>query len=322
MKTILVTGGAGYIGSHTVLALGERGYDVVTLDNLSAGHRWAVRHGELVELDLLDREGLNRLFAARCFDAVVHFAAHIQVPESVERPLKYYVNNVGGTLNLLEAMVRHGPLRLIYSSSAAVYGIPEVIPVAEDAPLRPINPYGHTKAMAERMLRDMDRAGEISYIALRYFNVAGADPGGRLGEGKEWAPHLITVAVRAATGRRAGMTVFGTDYPTPDGTGVRDYIHVSDLAKAHVLALEHLLATGESGVFNCGYGRGYSVLEVLDAVREVTGVDFPVEYAGRRAGDPPALVADSRRIRERLGWEPRLDDLRRIVETAWRWELP
>jgi len=311
VKTILVTGGAGYIGSHTVLALGERGYDVVTLDNLSAGHRWAVRHGELVELDLLDREGLDRLFAA-----------HIQVPESVERPLMYYVNNVGGTLNLLAAMVRHGPRRLIYSSSAAVYGIPEVIPVAEDAPLRPINPYGHTKAMAERMLRDMDRAGEISYIALRYFNVAGADPGGRLGEGKEWAPHLITVAVRAAAGRRAGMTVFGTDYPTPDGTGVRDYIHVSDLAEAHVLALEHLLATGESGVFNCGYGRGYSVLEVLDAVREVTGVDFPVEYAGRRAGDPPALVADSRLIRERLGWQPRLDDLRRIVETAWRWELP
>ncbi|MEW6458137.1 MAG: NAD-dependent epimerase/dehydratase family protein, partial [Bacillota bacterium] len=206
MKTILVTGGAGYIGSHTVLALGERGYDVVTLDNLSAGHRWAVRHGELVELDLLDREGLDRLFAARRFDAVVHFAAHIQVPESVERPLMYYVNNVGGTLNLLAAMVRHGPRRLIYSSSAAVYGIPEVIPVAEDAPLRPINPYGHTKAMAERMLRDMDRAGEISYIALRYFNVAGADPGGRLGEGKEWAPHLITVAVRAATGRRAGVT--------------------------------------------------------------------------------------------------------------------
>ncbi|ACA60158.1 UDP-glucose 4-epimerase GalE [Candidatus Desulforudis audaxviator] len=322
MKTILVTGGAGYIGSHTVLALGERGYDVVTLDNLSAGHRWAVRHGELVELDLLDREGLDRLFAARRFDAVVHFAAHIQVPESVERPLMYYVNNVGGTLNLLAAMVRHGPRYLIYSSSAAVYGIPEVIPVAEDAPLRPINPYGHTKAMVERILRDMARAGEIDYIALRYFNVAGADPGGRLGEGKEWAPHLITVAVRAAAGRRAGMTVFGTDYPTPDGTGVRDYIHVSDLAEAHVLALEHLLATGESGVFNCGYGRGYSVLEVLDAVREVTGVDFPVEYAGRRAGDPPALVADSRLIRERLGWQPRLDDLRLIVETAWRWELP
>jgi UDP-glucose 4-epimerase len=320
VKRILVTGGAGYIGSHTVLALGERGFYVVTLDNLSAGHRWAVRHGELVELDLLDREGLDRLFAARRFDAVVHFAAHIQVPESVERPLMYYANNVGGTLNLLAAMARHGPRRLIYSSSAAVYGIPEVIPVAEEAPLRPINPYGHTKAMAERMLRDMGRAGEMDYIALRYFNVAGADPGGCLGEGKEWAPHLITVAVRAATGRRAGVTVFGTDYPTPDGTGVRDYIHVLDLAEAHVLALEHLLATGESGVFNCGYGRGYSVLEVLDAVREVTGVDFPVEYAGRRAGDPPALVADSRRIRDRLGWRPRLDDLHRIVETAWRWE--
>ncbi|MBE0465754.1 MAG: UDP-glucose 4-epimerase GalE [Candidatus Desulforudis sp.] len=321
MKTVLVTGGAGYIGSHVVKALGERGYRVVTFDNLSAGHRWAVLHGELIEGDLLDKRSLDGLFAARRFAAVMHFAAHIAVPESVAEPLKYYVNNVAGTLNLLEAMRRHGCGRLIYSSSAAVYGIPRVIPVPEEAPPAPVNPYGHTKAMLEQVLRDMARAGDLAYTSLRYFNVAGADPDGRLGEGKDWAPHLITVSVRAALGRRAGVTVYGTDYPTPDGTGVRDYIHVSDLAEAHVLCLEPLLAGGESAVYNCGYGRGHSVLEVVNTVKEVTGVDFPVEFAGRRAGDPPALVADSGRIRRVLGWEPRFDDLRRIVETAWRWEM-
>jgi UDP-glucose 4-epimerase len=304
-----------------VKALGERGYKVVTFDNLSAGHRWAVLYGELIEGDLLDESRLSEVLSAGRFDAVMHFAAHIAVPESVAQPLKYYTNNITGTLNLLAAMQKHGLHRLIYSSSAAVYGIPEVIPVPEEAPLAPINPYGHTKAMAEQVLRDLAQAGELSYTALRYFNVAGADPAGRIGEGKDWAPHLITVSVRAALGRRPqGVQVFGTDYSTPDGTGIRDYIHVDDLAAAHVLCLEHLLATGESEVYNCGYGRGHSVLEVINTVREVAGVDFPVEFAGRRAGDPPALVADNRKIRERLGWQPRFDDLRRIIETAWQWE--
>lgn len=321
MSRVLVTGGAGYIGSHVVKALGERGYKVVTFDNLSAGHRWAVLYGELIEGDLLDESRLSEVLSAGRFDAVMHFAAHIAVPESVAQPLKYYTNNITGTLNLLAAMQKHGLHRLIYSSSAAVYGIPEVIPVPEEAPLAPINPYGHTKAMAEQVLRDLAQAGELSYTALRYFNVAGADPAGRIGEGKDWAPHLITVSVRAALGRRPqGVQVFGTDYSTPDGTGIRDYIHVDDLAAAHVLCLEHLLATGESEVYNCGYGRGHSVLEVINTVREVAGVDFPVEFAGRRAGDPPALVADNRKIRERLGWQPRFDDLRRIIETAWQWE--
>ncbi len=321
VRTILVTGGAGYIGSHVVKALGAQGYQVVTFDNLSTGHRQAVLYGELVEGDLLDKGRLDEVLGARRFDAVIHFAAHISVPESVTQPLRYYANNVTGTLNLLAAMKKHGCGRLIYSSSAAVYGIPEVIPVPEEAPLAPINPYGRTKAMVEQVLRDLAHAGDLAYTSLRYFNVAGADPAGRIGEGKDWAPHLVTVSVRAALGRRPGVTVFGTDYPTPDGTGVRDYIHVEDLAAAHVLCLEHLLETGESAVYNCGYGRGYSVLEVIGAVKDVTGVDFPVELAGRRAGDPPALVADSSKIRGRLGWQPRFDDLRQIIETAWQWEL-
>jgi UDP-glucose 4-epimerase len=304
-----------------VKALGAQGYQVVTFDNLSTGHRQAVLYGELVEGDLLDKGRLDEVLGARRFDAVIHFAAHISVPESVTQPLRYYANNVTGTLNLLAAMKKHGCGRLIYSSSAAVYGIPEVIPVPEEAPLAPINPYGRTKAMVEQVLRDLAHAGDLAYTSLRYFNVAGADPAGRIGEGKDWAPHLVTVSVRAALGRRPGVTVFGTDYPTPDGTGVRDYIHVEDLAAAHVLCLEHLLETGESAVYNCGYGRGYSVLEVIGAVKDVTGVDFPVELAGRRAGDPPALVADSSKIRGRLGWQPRFDDLRQIIETAWQWEL-
>ena len=320
MARILVTGGAGYIGSHVVKALGARGYETVTYDNLAAGHRWAVLYGDLFEGDLLDPVRLDEVFGSKDFDAVMHFAAHISVPESVAQPLEYYLNNVAGTLNLLAAMRKHGCKRLIYSSSAAVYGIPSKVPVSEDAPLAPINPYGHTKAMIEQVLADLAQAGHLTYTSLRYFNVAGADPEGRLGEGKDWAPHLITVCVRAALGRRPGVTVFGTDYPTPDGTGVRDYIHVEDLAVAHVLCLERLLESGQSAVYNCGYGRGHSVLEVIRAVKEVTGVDFPVQFAGRRAGDPPALVADSRKIGTQLGWQPRFDDLRRIVATAWQWE--
>jgi UDP-glucose 4-epimerase len=250
----------------------------------------------------------------------MHFAAHIVVPESVAQPLKYYINNVQGTLNLLAAMKRSGVKKMIFSSSAAVYGVPELVPVPEAAPMQPINPYGQTKAVVEQVLQDLSAAKEMDYVSLRYFNVAGADRDGRIGEGKEDATHLITLATRAAAGKRPFLSVFGTDYPTPDGTCIRDYIHVEDLAEAHILALEYLLQGGSSAVFNCGYGRGYSVLEVVRTAKEVTGVDFPVKYEGRRPGDPPALIADARKIRRELKWEPRYDDLKTIISSAWEWE--
>lgn len=320
MAKVLVTGGAGYIGSHVVKALGERGYQVLTYDSLVTGKPWAVLYGDLVIGDLLDIKKLQEVISEFKPEAVMHFAAHIVVPESVAQPLKYYVNNVQGTLNLLSAMIKCGVNKLIFSSSAAVYGVPERVPIPEEAPLQPINPYGHTKAMVEQVLKDLSAAGEISYVSLRYFNVAGADRDGRIGEGKEDATHLITLCTRAAAGKRPYLSVFGTDYPTPDGTCIRDYIHVEDLAEAHVLGLEHLLAGRESEVFNCGYGKGYSVREVIEAAKKVTGVDFPVKYEGRRPGDPPVLVADSQKIRAKLGWVPSSDDLERIVYSAWRWE--
>ncbi|WP_338835730.1 UDP-glucose 4-epimerase GalE [Neomoorella thermoacetica] len=320
MAKVLVTGGAGYIGSHVVKALGERSYHVLTYDSLITGHPWAVLYGDLVVGDLLDAAKLEAVIREFRPDAVMHFAAHIVVPESVAQPLKYYLNNVQGTLNLLDCMKKGGVEKLIFSSSAAVYGISEQIPVPEEAPLNPINPYGHSKAMVERILQDLSAAGGITYVSLRYFNVAGADRDGRIGEGKEDATHLITLATRTAAGRRPYLSVFGTDYPTPDGTCIRDYIHVEDLAAAHVLALEYLLDGGKSEVFNCGYGRGYSVLEVIDAAKKATGVDFPVQYEGRRPGDPPVLVADTRKIRERLGWLPAYDNLEGIIYSAWQWE--
>ncbi|WP_338819182.1 UDP-glucose 4-epimerase [Moorella thermoacetica] len=320
MAKVLVTGGAGYIGSHVVKALGERSYHVLTYDSLITGHPWAVLYGDLVVGDLLDAAKLEAVIREFRPDAVMHFAAHIVVPESVAQPLKYYLNNVQGTLNLLDCMKKGGVEKLIFSSSAAVYGISEQIPVPEEAPLNPINPYGHSKAMVERILQDLAAAGGITYVSLRYFNVAGADRDGRIGEGKEDATHLITLATRTAAGRRPYLSVFGTDYPTPDGTCIRDYIHVEDLAAAHVLALEYLLDGGKSEVFNCGYGRGYSVLEVIAAAKKVTGVDFPVRSEGRRPGDPPVLVADARKIRERLGWVPAYDNLEGIIYSAWQWE--
>ena len=317
---VLVTGGAGYIGSHVVKALGERGYRVLTYDSLVTGHRWAVLYGELVVGDLLDQAKLEEVMRAFRPDAVIHFAAYIVVPESVTRPLKYYHNNVTGSLSLLTAMSRTGVKDVLFSSSAAVYGIPEQVPVSESARLAPINPYGQTKAVVEHVLRDLFGAGAVNYVSLRYFNVAGADPGGRLGEGKADATHLITAATRAASGRRCGLSVYGTDYPTPDGTCIRDYIHVEDLASAHVRSLEYLLGGGKSDVFNCGYGRGYSVLEVVAATRSVTGVDFPVRHEDRRPGDPPVLVADAGKIRGALGWQPVYDDLECIIRSAWQWE--
>jgi len=317
---ILVTGGAGYIGSHVVKALGQAGYDVVVYDNLSTGHEWAVLYGKLIRGDVRDQEALDKVFKQHSIDAVMHFAAHIVVPESVRQPLKYYLNNVTGSLSLLEAMKRNGLRKFIFSSSAAVYGIPDKIPITEENRLDPINPYGQTKAVVEKVLADMAYAQDLDYVALRYFNVAGADPQARIGEGKEDATHIITMCVRTAAGLRPCLEIFGTDYPTPDGTCIRDYIHVDDLAHAHLLALEHLLAGGKSRVYNCGYSRGYSVLQVVEAAKKVTGVDFPVKYSGRREGDPPALVADATKLQAELGFTPRYDNLDHIIETAWRWE--
>lgn len=320
MSHILITGGAGYIGSHVVRQLGETGHDVVVYDNLSTGHAWAVLHGELVQGDLADSERLEQLLASRQFDAVCHFAAHIVVPESVADPLKYYANNTRNTLDLLAACVRHKIGRFVFSSTAAVYGMPEQNPIAEDAPLAPINPYGASKMMSERMLMDVAAATGMRYVSLRYFNVAGADPRGRIGQATPDATHLIKVACQAATGQRNGVTVFGSDYATPDGTCIRDYIHVEDLASAHLAALDHLAGSGASQVLNCGYGHGFSVREVLETVSRVSGVTFPITEGPRRAGDPPALVADASRIRSVLDWRPCHAELNHIVETAWCWE--
>lgn len=320
MKKILVVGGAGYIGSHMVKMLLEHGHEVVTLDNLSTGFRESVVGGEFVRGDLGDRALLDRLLPENDFDAVMHFAAFIQVGESVENPGKYYENNVANTLNLLNAMVAHGTNNFIFSSTAAIFGEPRYVPVDEDHPKAPINPYGLSKWMVEQILGDFDRAYGLRSICLRYFNAAGADPDGQVGPRYEGITNLIPVVLKAASGKRPNVTVFGRDYDTPDGTGVRDYIHVTDLCQAHLQALERLWNTGESGVFNLGNGRGFSVQQVIDTAREVTGIDIPVVDGSRRAGDPATLVADSRRAREVLGWQPRYADLAAIVEHAWRWE--
>lgn len=320
MTKILVTGGAGYIGSHVVKALGEKGYDVITYDNLSTGYEWAVLYGDLEVGDILDTERLRVILKKYKPEAVMHFAAHIVVPESVERPLKYYTNNVSGTINLLNVLQEFNVNKFIFSSTAAVYGIPEKIPVNETAPLQPINPYGHGKVMVEQVLQDLAKAADFNYIALRYFNVAGADPDAKIGEGKDDATHLITMCVRTALGLRDQLSIYGTDYPTKDGTGVRDYIHVDDLAEVHILALEYLLNGGKSDVLNCGYNSGFSVQEVVKTAKKVTGVNFPVNYTARRAGDPPALVADASKVKEKLKWLPKHNDLEYIIKTAWQWE--
>ncbi len=318
---VLVTGGAGYIGSHVVKLLGEHGFELLTYDNLSTGHRWAVLYGDLWVGDLTDRETLRRAFEEFRPEAVIHFAALIVVPESVREPLRYYRVNVGGTLNLLETMREFGVKYLVFSSSAAVYGIPEEVPVPETAPLSPINPYGETKATVERMLRDLAASGaDFRYVSLRYFNVAGADPEGRIGFAYPHPTHLIIRALKVAKGELSRLEIYGTDYPTPDGTCIRDYIHVSDLAEAHLLALRYLAGGGGSEILNCGYGRGYSVREVVETVKKVTGRDFETVEAPRRPGDPPVLVAKAEKIRSLFGWKPRYDDLAFIIKTAWQWE--
>jgi len=317
---IMVTGGAGYIGSHAVKALGKAGHEICVFDNLSTGHEWAVLSGKLVRGDLEDRSAIDQVLKDFRPEAVIHFAAYIQVEESVSAPLKYYRNNVANTLNLLEGMRAHGVGNFIYSSTAAVYGIPEKIPVSEIAPMSPINPYGMTKVMIEHVLADLAAATDFRYVALRYFNVAGADSGGQLGQAYKEATHLITRALKTALGEYPKLYVYGTDYPTPDGTCIRDYIHVDDLADAHVRAMDHLLRTNRSTVMNCGYGSGYSVKEVVDTAKRVTGIDFPVEETGRRAGDPPALIADSDKLKQTTRWAPKYNDLEYIIRTAWEWE--
>jgi UDP-glucose 4-epimerase len=319
---VLVTGGAGYIGSHAVLALRDRGWPVAVIDNLSTGFRFAVPEDvPLYEGDVEDAALLARIFAEQGTRAVMHFAGSIVVPESVENPLKYYHNNTVKSRALIEAAVTAGVPHFIFSSTAATYGIPQSSTVTEDSPTVPINPYGWSKLMTERMLADTAAAHPLNYCALRYFNVAGADPQGRSGQSTAGATHLIKVAVEAALGKRDSVAVFGTDYDTPDGTGVRDFIHVSDLATAHVLALEALIAQpGRSLTMNCGYGRGFSVLEVLDAVDRVTNLKIRRVLGPRRAGDPGSLISDPSRIRKTLPWQPQHADLDEIVAHALAWE--
>ncbi|QSR16232.1 UDP-glucose 4-epimerase GalE [Novosphingobium sp. KA1] len=319
---VLVTGGAGYIGSHAVLALKDAGWPVTVIDNLVTGFRFAVPEGvALYEGDIEDSALLARIFAEQGIQAIMHFAGSVVVPESVENPLKYYYNNTAKSRSLIEAAVKAGVPHFIFSSTAATYGIPEVSPVQEDSPKLPINPYGMSKLMTEIMLGDVSRAHPLNFCALRYFNVAGADPQARTGQSTAGATHLIKVAVEAALGKRSHVSVFGTDFDTPDGTGVRDYIHVSDLAAAHVLALEALIAEPtRSLTMNCGYGRGFSVLDVLDAVDRVTNLQIERRIEGRRAGDPDALISDNSRIKATLPWQPRYADLPTIVEHALAWE--
>jgi UDP-glucose 4-epimerase len=322
MLPVLVTGGAGYIGSHAVLALKDAGFPVVVIDNLTTGFRWAVPADvPFVQADIADESALDQICAQHGIGAILHFAGSIIVPESVENPLKYYLNNTVKSRTLIESAVRNNVRHILFSSTAAVYGIPEIVPVAEDAPIAPINPYGASKRMTELMLADCALAYGFNYAALRYFNVAGADPGGRTGQSTKNATHLIKVAVEAALGKRPKVQVFGTDYPTPDGTGVRDYIHVSDLAAAHVEALKHLIAEPKASfTANCGYSRGFSVQEVLDSVDRVTNQKIVRELGPRRAGDPAELVADNRRILSLLDWKPQHQDLDFIVKTAHAWE--
>lgn len=319
MKNILVTGGAGYIGGHACKALAGAGYVPVTFDNLVYGHEWAVQWGPLVRGDILDRGALDATIRQWQPVAVMHFAAFAYVGESVSNPGKYYRNNVAGSLNLLEAMRDHGIGKFIFSSSCATYGVPEVVPIPETLPQRPINPYGASKWMIEQMLRDFDGAHGLRSISLRYFNAAGADPDCQIGESHDPETHLIPLVLDAALGKRSEIVVFGDDYDTPDGTCIRDYIHVNDLANAHVRALNALELGAPTTAYNLGNGRGFSVKEVIDEIRKVTGRNIPVLFGERRAGDPPRLVGDSARIQRELGWEPQYRELEQMIETAWRW---
>ena len=319
---VLVTGGAGYIGSHAVLALKDAGHNPVVIDNLTTGFRWALPTDvPFYEGDIANEKLVARIISEHRIGAIMHFAGSIIVPESVENPLKYYRNNTANSRSIIESAIMGGVKHFIFSSTAATYGIPAVSPVREDTPTLPINPYGLSKLMTEFMLRDVAAAHDFNYCALRYFNVAGADPQGRTGQSTAGATHLIKVAVETALGKRSHVSVFGTDFDTVDGTGVRDYIHVSDLAAAHVIALENLFADpAQSHTLNCGYGHGYSVLQVLDAVDRVTNLQIERKLEGRRAGDPDALISDNSAIKQRFGWQPKHDNLDVIVTHALQWE--
>lgn len=318
--SILVVGGAGYIGSHMVKRLGQVGYNVTTLDNLSSGHHDAVLAGEFAHGDIADRQLLDALFRRKRFDAVMHFASFIQVGESVQHPAKYYQNNVANTLNLLNAMQTFGVSQFIFSSTAATFGEPQYTPIDEQHPQQPINPYGRTKLVIEKVLADYDVAYGLKSVCLRYFNAAGADPDGELGERHDPETHLIPLVLQAASGRRQHISVFGRDYDTPDGTCIRDYIHITDLCEAHWLAVESLMNGGASQAYNLGNGNGFSVQEVINTAHEVTGREIKVVDAPRREGDPARLVADARLAREKLGWKPKYADLATIVEHAWKFE--
>ncbi|MBE9047036.1 UDP-glucose 4-epimerase GalE [Pleurocapsales cyanobacterium LEGE 10410] len=321
-QTILVTGGAGYIGSHAALALKNAGYEVIILDNLSYGHQEIVDRVLQVKLvigDTSDRALLDRLFTTHKIDAVMHFAAYIAVGESVKEPGKYYRNNVASTLNLLEAMLAHGTNKIVFSSTCAVYGMPKEIPMSENHPHNPLSPYAASKDMVERLLKDFDIAFNLKSVVFRYFNACGADPGGLLGEDHTPETHLIPLALLTALKKRETLYIFGTDYDTPDGTCVRDYIHVNDLADAHVLGLKYLLSVGKSEVFNLGNGNGFSVREVIETAREVTGLEIPAIESDRREGDAPILVGSSDKARNMLGWNPQYADLKKIISHAWQW---
>ena len=319
MGQILVTGGAGYIGAHTVKRLAGAGFETVVLDNLSTGHRDFVRWGAFIQGDVADAGTLDMVFGTREIDAVVHFAAASQVGESVQNPLFYYQNNVQGALSLLAAMRRHGVDTLVFSSTCAVYGPPFDGLLTEDHALGPISPYAHTNRMIEQILEDCSRAYGLRALCLRYFNAAGADPEAEVGERHQPETHLIPLVLQTALGQRESISIFGSDYPTPDGTAIRDYIHVQDLADAHILALAHLRAGGDSGAFNLGNGQGHSVRQVLEAARRVTGLEIPVRQAPRRAGDSTRLVGDATRARAVLGWRPQFTDIGEIIRTAWNW---
>ena len=320
-RTVLVTGGAGYIGSHACKALAAAGYNPVVFDNLVHGHDWAVKWGPLEHGDLLDSHCLDQVFRRHKPVAVMHFAAYAYVGESVSKPLKYYTNNIAGSISLLEAMLKYGVDRLIFSSTCATYGNPQSPILDETHPQNPINPYGCSKLTVEAILRDFDQAYNMRSISLRYFNAAGADLDGDIGEVHEPETHLIPLTLRAAAGSGSPLTIFGDDYPTPDGSCVRDYIHVSDLADAHVLALRGLEQEDSSGFYNLGTGRGYSVKEVVSTAQAVVGALVPHSIGARRAGDPPSLVANAELFSSRFGWEPGVSDLETIIESAWRWEL-
>jgi UDP-glucose 4-epimerase len=320
-RKVLVTGGAGYIGSHVVRQLGEAGYDVVVYDNCSTGSAKAVLYGELIKGDLAHTEHLYQVFAKHQFMAVLHFASSLIVPESVTHPLDYYANNTRNTLNLLQCCSVMGVNQIIFSSTAAVYGEPKENPVTELTPTQPINPYGRSKLVSEWLIQDYAAVSQLRYVILRYFNVAGADPSGRLGQMSREASHLIRVACDAALKRKPGVRIFGTNFSTPDGTGVRDYIHVEDLATAHLDALRYLEQGHESHVFNCGYGQGYSVRQVIERVKAISGMDFPVIETEPRPGDPASVLACANKIRQILKWQPKHDNLDEIVQTTLAWEV-